>query len=249
MNSKPNPEVTASDDVLVARANERLAHAYEQIARADEQLARVTEQLSKMEHDTAHQSSIVLDRRTPRGRPAVRGLIGLLLAACVLFAAFISQSSNSDAAKLVIARWVPQFILASPLRPEKADIPAQPGSVVQLAAAEPVSSFSQPASSAQAAPQDVAPTPDPVAAELAQLREMIARDHADLEQKIEELKAGQEQMTRLIAKASEQIQQSRTPAPSPAPSAAPARKPVHPLPSPQARVQPRTPAPLQLEDQ
>ena len=48
MISTPNLEAAEADNVLAARADERLAHAYQQIARADEQLARVTEQLSKM---------------------------------------------------------------------------------------------------------------------------------------------------------------------------------------------------------
>jgi uncharacterized coiled-coil protein SlyX len=253
MNSTVNPEVPKPDDVLVSRADERLAHAYEQIARADEQLARVTEQLSRMEHDAARHPSAVLassalGRQPSRGRSALRGLIGLLLAACVFSAAFVLQSSNSDAAKLMIARWMPQLILTSPLRLEKAEAAAQPSPLggVQLAAA--ASTSAQPTASAQTTPQDVAPTAAPLAAELAQLRETIARDQANLEQRLDELKAGQEQMTRLIAKASEQIQQPRMPAPPPPPSAAQARKLVPTLPSPQARAQPRPPAQPQQQE-
>ena len=95
MNSTPNPQPTEPDDVLVARADERLAHAYEQIARADEQLAHVTEQL--LDRDAARHAS--------RGGPALRGLIGLLLAACIFGAAFVSQSSyGGDVAQLIIAQ-------------------------------------------------------------------------------------------------------------------------------------------------
>ena len=43
MNSPLNLQAAEADNVLVARADERLAHAYEQIARAVEQRARVSE--------------------------------------------------------------------------------------------------------------------------------------------------------------------------------------------------------------
>ena len=95
MNSTPNPKSTEPDDLLIARADERLAHAYEQIARADEQLARVNEQLSNLEHDAARDPSTVLGPRPSRGGAVLRSLIGLLLAACIFAAAFVSQYQKS----------------------------------------------------------------------------------------------------------------------------------------------------------
>src|SRR5205085_5310291 len=191
MNSTPNPQAIAPADALIARADERLAHAYEQIAHADEQLARVNEQLLKLDQDAARSPVAVLGRLPSRGRPMLRGLIGLLLAACIFVAAFVSQSSYGDAAKPTIARWAPQLILTSSLPLEKPGLPAQPSpSTVQVAVAEPVPP--QPTSSARAAPQDVAPTAAPVAPELAQLLQTMARDLANVEQGIEQLKANQE---------------------------------------------------------
>ena len=90
MNSTPNTK-----DVLIARADEQLARVYDQIARADEQIARVSEQFSKIERDAAHDPSV--GSQPPRGRPARRGLIGLLSALCivgVVVAAFVLQSSH-----------------------------------------------------------------------------------------------------------------------------------------------------------
>jgi uncharacterized membrane protein YccC len=254
MNSTLNPKATEPDDLLVARADERLAHAYEQIARADEQLARVTEQLSKLEREAARHPSAVPGRRPSQGSPALRGLIGLVLAACIFAAAFVSRSSYGDAAKLIIARWAPQLILTSS-RPmeEPGPAAAQPSpSAVQVAAAEPMAP--QPTPSAQTAPQEVVPAPAPVPPELAQLLQTMARDLANVEQAIEQLKtsqeqmasdnakateqlkASQEQMTRLIAKASEVAKASeqnlgpKLSAPPPRPIAAPTRKPVRTLP-------------------
>ncbi|SDN86480.1 hypothetical protein SAMN05444050_2613 [Afipia sp. GAS231] len=260
MSSTPNPKAIEPDGVLIARADERLAHAYGQIARADEQLARVTEQLSKLEHDAPRYPSAVLGRKHSRGWPALRGLVGSLLAASIFIAAFVSQSSYGDAAKLTVARWVPQLNLL----PLEKGLPAQSSqSTVQVAAPEP-------ALPAQTARQDVVPTAGPVSPELAQLLETMARDLTYVKQGIEQLKtsqeqmaidntkaveqlkAGQEQMTRLIAKASEQnlSPKSLSPkasAPLPRPTATPARKPRPTLPSPQARA--RAPKQLQPEEQ
>ena len=265
MNSTPNPQAIEPNDVLISRADERLAHAYQQIAHADEQLARVNDQLSKLDHDGAGSASAVLGRLPSRGRPMLRGLIGLLLAACIFVAAFVSQSSYGDAAKPIIARWAPQLILTSSLPLKEPGLPAQPSPAgVQVAAAELVPP--QPLLSARAAPQDVAPTAAPAPPELAQLLQTMARDLANVEQGIkelkasqeqmaadnanavEQLKASQEQMTRLIAKASEQNLRPQTSAPPPRLNATPTRKPVSTLASPQARERAQAPMQLQPED-
>ncbi len=265
MNSTPNAKTIEPDDDLIARADEHLAHAYEQIARADEQIARVNEQVSKLEHDAARKPSAALGRLPSRGRPMLRGLIGLLLAACIFIIAFVSQSSHGDAAKLIFARWAPQLILTSSRPMEKPGLPVQPSpSAVQVAAAEPVAA--QPTPLAQTAPQDVAPTAAPVSPEVAQLLQTMARDLANVEQRIEQLKtsqeqmatdnaraveqlkASQEQMTRLIAKASEQNLRHKTSAPPPRLIASPTRKPVPKLSSPQARAHPQAPVQLQPDE-
>ena len=208
MNSTTDPKAIEPDDALVARADQRLVHAYAQIARADEQLARVNEQLSKLEHDAAHDPSAGVGHRPRRGRPALRGFIGLLLAACIFAGAFVSQSSYGDVAKLIVARWAPQPILASSLPMGKPEVPAQPSqSTVQVAAATPVVPL--PTQSAEAAPQDVAPTAAPMSPELAQLLQTMARDLANVEQGIEQIKANQEQTARENAKTTEQLKASQ----------------------------------------
>lgn len=270
MSSTTDPKAIEPNDVLVARADERLVHVYDEIARADEQLARLNEQLSKLEPDAAYQPSAVVGRR-PRGRPALRGFIGLLLALCVFVGAFVSQSSYGDAARLIVARWAPQLILTSSLPMERPGLPAQPSSTAQVAAATPV--LPQPTSSARTAPQDFAPATAPISPELAQLLQTMARDLANVGQGIEQLKANQEQaaqenakateqlkasqqqMMLLIAKASEQNKASgqnlrpRTSTPPVRPIAAATRKPVPTHPSPQARARPQAPTQLRPDDQ
>jgi hypothetical protein len=266
MNSTPNLNAAEADDALIARADARLAHAYEQIARADEQLARVTEQLSKMEHDATRHPPAVPRRKPSRGRPVLRGLIGLLLAACIAVAAFASQSSFGDAAKLIISRWAPHPLSTLSLLSEKSGLAAQPSpSTVQVAAAEAEPPQATPSAGATA--QDVAPTVAPTAPELAQLLQTVTRVLANVEQGVQQLQAGQERMasdnakvveqlranqeqvTRLMAKTSEQNLGPKTSAPLPRPIASPTRKPVPTHSSPQARAQPQTPVQLQPEEQ
>ena len=237
MDTTLNPEQTDPRHVLAARADEELAHAHEQITRAGEEIARAEEQLSKLEHDAVPGGRRLFDR------PAVRGLTGLLLAACIGVAAIAWQSSYGDAAKEIIARWAPQRVATSspPLEnPGPAAQPSPPAVQAAAAIAPP-----QPAPLAQkTAPEDVAPTAAALSPELTQLLQSMARDLATLGQGIEQLKAGQAQMARnnanaaqqikasqeqtarVVARASEQNLRPKIPAPPPRSTATPARKPV-----------------------
>jgi hypothetical protein len=176
-----SPGLSTQEIELVARADERLAHDYEQVA-------RVNEQISKLEHDAARHSSdpkkpVNRFRRPSRGRPALRGSIGLLLTACICVAAFASQSYG-ETARLMISRWAPQLISASSLPLEKPELAALPSpTTVQVAAAD--AALSQLPPPAQTAPQDVAPAAAPIPPELAQLLQTMARDLANVQQGIE----------------------------------------------------------------
>jgi hypothetical protein len=257
--------LSAQEKELVARADERLAHAYEQIARADEQLARANEQISKLEPPS-------LGGRPSSGRPALRGLIGLLLAACIFIAAFAWQSFG-ETVRPIISRWAPQLASASSLPPENPGLASRPNPpTVEVAAAG--TAVSQPSALAETAPQDVAPTTAaPMSPELTPFLQAIARDLANVQHGIEELKtsqeqlkasqeqmarenanateqlkASQEQMARAIAKVSEQNPQPKASAPAPRPPlAAHTSKPVAAPPSTQARTQLQKPIQLQSQ--
>jgi hypothetical protein len=239
-----NPALSTEEIELVARADERLAHAYQQIARADEELARFNEQMSRLEKKPANRV-----RQPSRGRPALRGLIGLLLTAGICTAAFAWQS-HGETIRPMISRWAPQLAASLPSEaPKLADQQSPPA--VQLAAAD--------AAVSQLPPQAQTAAPDaPIAAEQTQLLQTMARDLASVQQEIEQLKASQaelaresartaeqlkanqEQVARAIANASEQNLRPRTSvAPLPA-----ARKPV-PARQTEARVQARAPVQLQ----
>ncbi len=269
MNSTPTPKETGPHDALVTGADERLAHAHEQIKSADEQLARLTEQLAKMEREASHSPSAGPGPQSPSaepgpqsppGRLALRTLVALPVAACIIVSALVLQASYGDGAKLVVARWAPQLVSAPSSPPEDPPSPAQPApSTVQLAATEaapPQASPPQTITLAQAAPPQDAPPPTTAPPpDQTQLLQTIARDLANLERTIEqlkanqqqmvsdnskaigELKASQEEMKRALAKVSEQNPpKTSAPPTQPAPTL---RKPERS--PPQARARPRYP--------
>jgi|GEM_PF-3352237 len=274
MSSTPEPtptEPNSDPNSVSARADEQLAHAYQQLQIADEQLARIDRQFSKLEHDDER-------RRQWRGRPALRGLVGLLLAACIGAAALIAHSSYGETTRLMIADWMPRSLASAQLQ-----IPALPSEPEREPEREPVhepavqvAAGDAPVPSTPAAPvasQPVAPTTVALPPEVTELLQTMAHDVATLQQGIEqlktnlaqvgrdnvravdELKASQEQMVRLIAAASEQKAQPQTPATLPTAAvsgrtaAAPVRKPVTAAPSQQfrSRMPPPLPPPVLLE--
>ena len=137
-------------------------------------------------------------------KPAVRGLIALILAACISAAAIAWQSSYGDAARLVVARWAPQLISASSPG-ATTELPGQPNpSAVQVPAAE--AAAPPPTTQPFAADSSVVA---PVAPELMQLLQTIAHDLANVQQQVERLKTTQEQMVRDNAQAAEQLKASQ----------------------------------------
>ena len=195
----------------------------------------------------------VLRQKPSRGRPALRGLVGLLLAACIFAAAFASQSSYSGVAKQTIARWAPQLVSTSSLPPNKSGLAAQPSpSALQLVAAEPMCRTP----SAQTVPQELGLTAAPLSPEVEQRLQTMTSQLANVEHEIEQVKTSQDQMAHDNAKSGEQLKvtreqlvnfiaavskqnlQPKTAAPPSRPTDTSTRKPVATRPSPQAGVQP-----------
>lgn len=207
MNSTPTSKTIEPHDGLIVRADERLAHAYQQIVRADEELARVSEQVAKMERDAARPPSVGPGPHSPPRSPALRALAGLSLAACIVVAALVLQSSYGGGAKLVVARWAPQLVSTPSLPPENAPLPAQPApSIVQVAAAE---AAPQATPLVQTAPQDAAPPANAALPDHTQLLQSMARDLANVERIIEQLKANQQQIASDNSKAIEELKASQ----------------------------------------
>jgi len=206
MNSTPTPKAEPHNP-LVVRADEQIARVYEKIGQADEQLARVTEQLAKMGLDAARPPSAGPDPPSPPGRPARRALVGLLLLACIVVAALFWQSSYGGRAKLIVARSAAQFVSSSSLRPVDPSLVQPAPSTVQMAAAEAAPPQATPL--AQTSPQAATPTATVALPDQTQLPQTIARDLANVQRDIEQLKANQQQITNDNSKAIEQLKASQ----------------------------------------
>jgi hypothetical protein len=285
MTSTPGSKDTEAGDTAAPRPDERLAQAHEEIKRADEQLSKLTEQLARMERDDAAPPAAVAAPPTapvaeavalpppPAEKPLLRTLVALPIAACIIVAALVLHSTYGDGSKLIIARWAPERA-ATPV-PSAETLPAQQPAApaVQIASVEPVTLQAAPPPSlppaetmvAQAAPPAEAPpaaaTPLPAtvppAPDQTQLLQNVARDLANLERTIEQLrvnqqkmandnakaigdlKASQDEMKRALAKVSDQPP-ARALAP-PAAAASAVRKPERSR--PQVRARPRYPYP------
>jgi hypothetical protein len=255
MSSTSTPKSVEPHDGPVAPGDERLVKAHEQITRAAEQLARLEEQVAKMERDAARPPLIGPGPQSPLKRPAtLAALVGLSLASFIVVTALALQLSYDGGAKPVVAHLAPQLASNPSLPAEDAPLPAQAApSIAGVAAAE--AAPQQAAPSAQTAPQEAAPTATGAIPDHSQLLQTIARDLANLERSIEqlkatqqqtasenakeiaELKASQEEIRRALAKVSEQNQSKvSSPPTQPAPAL---RKPERTAQPPRARARPR----------
>jgi hypothetical protein len=99
-----------------ANQTDHLHHALS--SGADEQPTRLQQQQLRIQREGARYHS-----RTPPDRAWLRGLVGLLVAACIIAGAFLLRSPHGDA----VARWIPQFTLPSSAPPQKsaADVKAR----------------------------------------------------------------------------------------------------------------------------
>jgi hypothetical protein len=179
----------------------------------------------------------------------IRGVIGFVLALCIVVGA-AGWQSYGDAARQMVATWVPQLAHAPSASPQGSGLAEQPSSPAVQASEEPAA----PEQSAQSAAQGVAPVAAASPTEAPTLQSMV-RDVAVLGQKveqlkatIEQLKASQEQMARDVAKGSEakvseQSLRPKTPPPAQRPAVVPARKPIQALRQPQATAAPVSPPP------
>jgi hypothetical protein len=153
------------------------------------------------------------------GRRAVRAFTRFLLTACI-GGAGVAWQFYGDAAKRMIASWAPQFVLTSSPPLENPGPPKQP-SPPTFQAGDANVAPPQPAFSGSDRIGSVAPTAAALSPESAQLLQSMARDLASVGQEIERLKANQQQISRDVAKASEQNLRPRMSARPPRSAAAP----------------------------
>jgi len=283
MTSTSAPKAVEPSDALPSSADARLAEAHKQITSVDEELARLSSQLEKMEKDTArgptgapmkpsagHYSpsagvnlpSAISNPQSPPGRPALPIIAGFSLAACIVIAVLALQWSYSGQAKVAVAP-SPQLISTAASPPNDPPLAAQPApSPVPVTSAQAIPVPAVPL--AQTAPQDAAPPTTSALPDQARLQTM-ARDLANAERTIEQLKADQQQMARENARTLEELRASQEelkqalarisdqktlppPTQSPATRSVPTqpamalRKPERTFQPPRARARPRYPS-------
>jgi hypothetical protein len=248
MHSTPNPKQTDPRDiVLVAPEDKELSNlAHEAMRYSSDPQTRMGSDFSAGPPippvDTTFRPAAVNNVEVPSDRPsigrrAVRAFIRFLWVACI-GGAGVAWQFYGDAAKRSIASWAPQLVLTLSRPLENPGPPEQP-SPPTVPAADANAAPPQPAAPGQTAPEAVAPAAA-ASAESAQLLPPIARDLASVGQEVEQLKASiehlkasQRQMSRDIARVSEQNLRPKVSALPPRPAAARAHKPIAPYPPPQ----------------
>ncbi len=245
-------QVVPGEDELSSLLHQAARHRPDPLSRA---AADVAADPTVPPVDTTFRPAAVNDvlgsgRRRSFGRRLVRAFAALLLAACI-GAAAIAWQTFGYAGKKMMVKWTPQFIMTS-LSLDKWGPGAQstpPGDEADAAnatpaQAEPVAQTAADSAAANAA----APSPEP-----AQTLQSMTRDLANMGQEVEllkasiaELKASQQQMSRELAKASEnkasvQNARPRTSALPPQPPVARPRKPALPYSPTPAAASPAVP--------
>jgi hypothetical protein len=199
--------------------------------------------------DTTFRAAAVDTAKVPRDRTAIRRRLrstslAFLFALCSAIAA-ATWSHHREAAKQMLANWVPPSVLAllsptatPPLAEQRAPSPTQVTTADQVSS-QPAQPSDSAAPTLAAAPAESSPSVLSMARDLATMGQQIEQ----LKASIEQLKAGQAQMSRDIAKASEQNLRPRVAALPPRPVVAPVRKPKPAFPPAQAAASTLPPLP------
>jgi hypothetical protein len=147
--------------------------------------------------------------RTPLGSWLLRGVVGLLLLAGILGGVLVWQWPRNEAVRSMVARTAPQPVidLLSDRSSDRQDAPADQSA--------PTDSGLQAASLYRAASDNdrtngVAPSIESI--DQSQLVQRMARDIATLQEGIEQLRAGQDQLLRMMMRPAGLNAQAKTPA-------------------------------------
>ena len=203
MSTTTTPQQSHSRDLALAAITEAhglIGHRGEQLVRSEERGFKLEEEKNATPHPPNElPRSAKFGPGASRGGLALWSLMGLLTVACIGVAAFASRSNRGQRA--------PDPISTSSVSNEKREMPARPVPNKADVTAETDAGTPHP-SRAQTTLQHVAqgaPAVAPIAPDLAQQIQMIARELANVEQGIDQLKRGQAQMVRDNAELTEHL--------------------------------------------
>jgi len=216
MQSEPNTQEIDPREVGITPESEPPGRIYKQVVR--EVLARIDQRLADIEKQAVTEPS---DGQSPArargwlGRRLKRGFVGALVVAGVIGAAVAWQRFDGDAAKAMVARMTPRFVVNMLSTPDNQEGVQDTGAVTVGTAGDGRMNSDLRSTAMDAAagsPDRMAPDGDgqtaAAPADLATTIEKMSRDITTLTQGIEQLKASQEQMSRDNAKATEQFKAS-----------------------------------------
>jgi hypothetical protein len=190
------PQQDNSRDVALAA----IAEALRLTGQPDEKLAQFDELEKERQetHDLSDARSAKPVEMSSRSRPISRSLVGVLALACIGVAVLAWQSSHGQVA--------PEPISTSsvPIK-KKQELPTRPSPHDSDLAARTNAGLPEPQVQTTLQPAPTAPIAAPMAPELAQKIEMIARELANVEQGIDQLKTVQSQMVRDNAELAEHL--------------------------------------------
>jgi hypothetical protein len=201
--------------------------------------------------DTTFRAAAAVDatkapgERSAIGRLAKNTFIAFLFALCSAIVA-TTWTHHGDAAKQMIANWMPAFLPASsspaatPALAEQPDASPMQAATADQAPAQPARPSEGAAPAPAVSPTESTPSAQSMARDLATMGQQIEQ----LKVSIEQLKAGQAQMSRDLAKTSDPNPRPRIAALPPRPVAAPVRKPKPAFPASAASTLPPSAAPL-----
>jgi len=203
MSTTATPQQSLSRDTALAAITEAhglIGHGGEQLVLFEERAFKLEEEKNATPHPHNElPRSAELGPGSSRGWPALWSLMGLLTVACIGVAAFASRSNPGQAA--------PDPISTSSVSKEKREMPARPVPLKADVTAEADAGTSQ-LSRAQTTLKHLAreaPAAAPISPDLTQQIQMIARELANVEQGIDQLKTGQAQMVRDNAELAEHL--------------------------------------------
>ena len=195
--ARKQQDVDPAEGGIGAKYRESL-FGYQRIAK--EIIASIEERLEELtaRHSSEAQSSVSL--RTPLGSWLLRGIIGLLLIAAVLGGVLAWQWPRSEMVRSMVARTAPQPVID--LLSDKQDVAADQSAPADASVQD--ASVYRPASDSDRQ-NGVAPSIDQ-----SQLVQRMARDIENLQDVIEQLRTGQDQLLRMMMRPSGLNAQART---------------------------------------